>query len=103
MAGLWSLMQLFTCYERAEFFTEKTVQCCTTISRCLLWWVAAGIITEPLISLILTMNNPAGQRAISLSFQSADLTALIIGGVLSVIASVMDKGRMLKEEAELTI
>lgn len=103
MMGIWSLKNLFQLYENNEFFTCNTVNCFKSLSRCLLWWVLATITTEPLLSVILTLNNPEGQKAVSISFQSADITALIVGGSLSVVASVMDMGRKLQEEAELTI
>ncbi len=103
MYGIWVLRNLFDCYERKIFFNSDTVACFKKMSTALIWWVAAGIITDPLLSLTLTMNNPVGQRAVAISFQSADVTALVVGGVLSVIARVMDSGRKLQEEAELTI
>lgn len=48
-------------------------------------------------------HPPPGQRYFSLEFGSADLTALLIGGVLAVIAWVMEEGRKLQEEQDLTI
>lgn len=103
MYGLWVLRKLFGYYKMKIFFNRDTVACFKRISLALIWWVIAGIITDPLLSIILTMNNPEGQRAVAISFQSADLTALVVGGVLSVIARVMDSGRKLQEEIELTI
>ncbi len=103
MYGIWVLHRLFGCYEKKIFFNRETVACFKKISTALIWWVVAGILTDPLLSLILTMNNPPGQHAVAISFQSADLTALVVGGVLSVMAKVMDSGRKLQEEAELTI
>jgi hypothetical protein len=98
-----TLKRLFGWYEQGVFFSGETVACFRHLSAALIWWVVAGLISSPLMSMVLTMNNPVGQRSISLTFQSADLTALIIGGVLSVIAKVMESGRRLQEEMELTI
>ncbi len=103
MYGIWILRSLFRCYEAKVFFNRDTVACFRKISAALIWWVIAGILTDPLLSLILTMNNPEGERAVAISFQSADLTALVIGGVLSVVARVMESGRKLQEEIQLTI
>jgi len=103
MLGIRTLQQLFKLYEKGVFFSEETVHCFKQLSRYLLLWVPVTVITEPLLSLVLTMNNPEGQRAVVLSFESADLTALIVGGVLSVIARIMESGRKLQEEVELTI
>lgn len=103
MLGVWTLKELFGYYEQKVFFSKETVLCFKQLSHYLIWWVIAGILSEPLQTIILTMNNPEGQKAVAISFQSADLTALILGGVLSVIAKVMESGRKLQEESELTI
>ncbi|WP_051305807.1 DUF2975 domain-containing protein [Desulfogranum mediterraneum] len=103
MYGLWILIRLFQLYQQGVFFELANVACFRNMSRALICWVAAGIVSEPLLSLILTMNNPPGEHVVQVSLQSADLTALIVGGILSVISRVMEDGRRLQEELELTV
>ena len=103
MFGIRVLVDLFRLYENGLFFRAENVACFKKISRILIWWVIAGIIVTPLTTIILTMNNPPGEHALQISFQSADLTALIIGGILSVVAGVMEDGQRLQEELELTV
>ena len=103
MYGIWILIQLFRLYEAGIFFKAENVACFTKLSRTLLWWVLAGLVVTPLTSLILTMNNSPGAHALQISFQSADVTALVVGGVLRVIAGVMEDGRRLKDEMELIV
>lgn len=103
MYAIWALIKLFRLYEIGLYFTKDNVSCFKTISSALIYLVIAGIVTPPLTSLILTMNNPPGQHVLELSFQSTDLTALIVGGILRVIAGVMENAQNLLEEAELTI
>lgn len=103
MYGIAVLRRLFNQYEQNHFFTGETVTCFARLSSTLIYWVLATVVSDPLLSIILTMNNPAGQKAIAISFQSADLTALVVGGALSIIARVMDSGRKLQEEADLTV
>ncbi len=40
---------------------------------------------------------------LALSISSEDLNLLVLGGILAVIAWVMDEGRKLQEEADLTV
>ena len=103
MYGIGVLSELFGLYEKKIFFRAENVACFRKLSRALILWVAAGIIVTPLITVILTMNNPPGNHILQISLQSADVTALIIGGILRVIAEVMDDGRRLQEEIELTV
>ncbi len=103
MYGLWVLISLFHLYEQGQIFKAANVQCFKSLSRTLFLWVAATIITEPLLTLILTMNNPPGLHAIQFSLKSADVTALVVGGILSVIARVMADAQAIEEEMELTV
>ena len=103
MYGLHSLAKLFSLYEKGQFFREENINCFKQLSNILLLWVGAGLLVTPLKALVLTMHNPPGHHMIELTFQSADLTALITGGILRVIAHVMDQGRELQEEVELTV
>ncbi len=103
MYGLSILIKLFKLYEAGIFFSGDNVSCFKKISSALFGWVIAGIVATPLTALILTMNNPPGQHVVELSFQSADLTALIVGGILRVVAGVMGSAQSLQEESELTI
>ena len=103
MYAILILIKLFRLYENGVFFSSDNVSCFKKISTALIWWVIAGIVATPLISVILTMNNPPGQHVLALSFQSADFTALIVGGMLRVVAGVMENAHGLQEEAKLTI
>ena len=103
MYGLSILIKLFKLYEAGIFFSGDNVSCFKKMSSALFGWVIAGIVATPLTALILTMNNPSGQHVVELSFQSADLTALIVGGILRVVAGVMGSAQSLQEESELTI
>lgn len=100
-AGIWILIRLFRLYETGIFFKAENILCFKQLSNTLLWWVPAGLIVTPLTSLVLTMNNPPGGHALHRNFQSADLTALVVGGILRVVAGVLEDGRRLWDEMEL--
>lgn len=103
MAGLHYLMNLFKLYEKGEIFQPANVLCFRNLSWVLIWWFLAGVIHRSLLTLAITLHNPPGQRRISLDLSSADLTALLIGGVLAVIAWVMEEGRKLQEDQDLIV
>jgi len=103
MAAARSLARLFGLYERGLVFGRENVACFRRLAVLLFCWVGAGLVYEPLLSLVVTAMNPPGQHVISLGISGLDLTALVTGGVLSVLAWVMDLGRAMQEDQELTV
>lgn len=101
--GIVALIRLFRLYEAGVVFREANVRCFRDLSRALLGWFAAGIVYQPFMSLALTLHHPPGQRQITLGLGTADLTALLVGLTLAVVAWVMDEGRKLQEEQDLTV
>lgn len=103
MVGVRCLMQLFRLYEQGKIFQPSNVHCFRQLSRVLIWWFVAGIVHRSLLTVAMTLHNPPGQRQISLDLSSADLTALMLGSILAVIAWVMEEGRRLQEDQDLTV
>lgn len=103
MYGIYLLIGLFRLYESGDVFKPANVRCFRGLSRVLIWWTVGGILTDPLQSLVLTLNNPPGKHILEIGLVSADFTALVVGGLLAVIAWVMEEGRKLQEEQELTV
>lgn len=103
MFGAYYLMRLFHLYEQGDIFKLANVRCFKNLSRVLICWFIAGIVHRSLLSVALTVHNPPGQRMITLELGSPDLTALLLGGILAVIAWVMEEGRKLQEDQDLTI
>ena len=97
------LIRLFRLYAEGEFFESGNVRCYRSLSRALMAWCLAGILTDPLFSLALTLHHPAGEHLLSVGLGSLDLTALLTGGILAVITRVMDEARKMKAEQDFTI
>lgn len=98
-----TLIRLFRLYEKGMIFAADNVRCFRLLSRVLISWCLVGLLTDPLMSIALTLHHPAGERMLSITLGSPDLTALLIGGILAVITRVMDEARTLKEEQDFTI
>jgi hypothetical protein len=103
MAGGQYLVRLFRLYEQGDIFKLANVLCFKRLSRVLIWWFVAGIVYRSLLSVVLTLHHPPGQRMIAVGLGSPDLTALLLGGILAVVAWVMEEGRKIQEEQELTV
>lgn len=103
LAGILALRKLFGLYRQAIIFSADNVRCFRHLGYALLGWVPAQLLYTGLVSAILTWGNPEGQRAIVLQFGSPNLTALIAGAMIIVIARIMDEARILEDEQIHTV
>jgi uncharacterized membrane protein YvlD (DUF360 family) len=101
--GLRKLRKLFRYYEKGLIFTEKNVACFRSLGRTLIAWVVCDVVKNSLLSIVLTLHNPPGQRLITVGLYSADFTAVFVGIVILIIAWVMDEARKIQEDQALII
>ena len=101
--GLINLRKLFSYYKAGVIFSFSHVLLFKKVAKALLLWVVLSIAYDSAKSVLFSLGNPPGSRVISVGFGSAELTTLIVGGIVLFIAWVMDEGRLLAEENELTV
>jgi len=98
-----NIRKLFSFYKDGVIFSFEHVILFKRTATALLVWVILKIIYDSAVSVIFTFGNPPGQRLLKVGFSSGEVTALLVGGIIFIIAWVMDEGRILNEEKELTI
>lgn len=103
MLAFFLLFRLFGLYARGEIFTEHAVGYIRKAGYTLLAVQAINPLHGALISLVLTMQNPAGMRAVSVGINSTDISGMIIAFLVVLVSWIMDEGRKLKEEESLVI
>ncbi len=101
--GLQKLEGLFLLYENGLIFTEQHVNCFRSLGRALIVWVGCDVVRNSLLSVVLTLDNPPGQRVITVGLGSADFAAVFVGIVVLIISWVMDEGRKIQEEQALIV
>jgi len=101
--GLINIRRLFSFYKEGVIFSFEHVAIFKNTAKALVLWVVFSIIYESAKSVLFSAGNPPGSRLLNVGFSSAELTTLIIGGIVLVIAWVMEEGRILNEERELTV
>jgi len=94
--GVYHFFKLFGLYEKGIIFAKENVQHISAIGKALILWFFAEILID------------LGKIAISEFAKSTtefnlDLRSLLIGATIFLIARVMDEGRKLREEQELTV
>ncbi len=101
--GLFNIRKLFSFYREGVIFTFAHVMIFRNTARALIGWTVLSILYESVKSVLFTMGNPPGQRVLSVTFGSPEMTTLVVAGIVFVIAWVMDEGRILSEEQKLTV
>lgn len=98
MYGLYQLINLFRNYEIYKIFAIENVKYFRRLGYTLFAWVVVGLFYDALLSMALTLNNAPGKHLIAVSISGVDLTTLLIGGIILIIAWVMSEGHKLAEE-----
>lgn len=98
MYGFQELRRLFELYANGEIFSLGCVKHLKNFARALLVYAVASPAAMAAISMVITMNNPPGERALSITISSNDLVTLFVGGVFVAIARVMAEGHRLAED-----
>ncbi len=101
--GLVNLRKLFAFYGKGILFSFMHVSILRSISKALVLWVLLSVLYESAKSVLFSVGAPPGSRVVEVTFGTAEIMTLLVGGIALVIAWVMDEGRILTEERELTI
>lgn len=94
---------LFVNFLKSEVFTHKNAQYIARIGWIIVSITPIMLISRTLNTLILTINNPAGERHIALSFESADISAVIIGLLFATLGHVFYEAVQISKDNEQII
>ena len=101
--ALLILTKLFKSYEASEVFTVETVKYYRKLGLSFFYWAFGGLVYGGLISVVLSFNNPPGQRILSISFTGLDVVTLFCGMIVLVISYVMNEAQKIADEQRNTI
>ncbi|MCK8070749.1 DUF2975 domain-containing protein [Vibrio sp. 1CM23M] len=101
--ALMVLIRLFRNYERGEIFSLENAMSYQKLGYSLFYWVLGSVIYSSLMSVILSFNNPPGERILGISFVGMDFLTLILGIIILIISWVMKEGYILADEHSQTI
>lgn len=96
--ALWTLARLFRRFEDGDVFGPGTEVAFRGLGRILIGWSCAGVVHGTLLGLVLTMDNPVGQRALSIGFDGLNVTALCVGVVAWLLSWVFAEARRIADD-----
>ena len=103
MYAFYKMRILFGLYAEGVIFGARNVQCYRGLGWAAIYWVIAEFLSRPLHGIVLTLNNPPGQRMLVLSLDSNMIVGLFAGFAALTIAWVMDEARKIDEEQALIV
>lgn len=101
--ALIGLRRLFALYEQGIYFQAENVALFRLLGRLAFWSVLADVLNKTVLEIARTINNPPGERLLSIGFSSDHCKLLIIAVILMLIGMVIDEGRKIHEEMQLTV
>ena len=101
--ALNSLSALFSLYERGMYFMAENVKRFRFLGELAMWSILADIFNKTVLIVAQTINNPPGERVLSIGFTSDHVKLLLVAGIVMIIGMVMDEGRKINDENELTV
>jgi hypothetical protein len=100
---LFALRRLFLLYAKGILFKEENVELYRKLSNLAFWGVLTNIFNETMLHLALTINHPSGHRVLSISFSSDHVKLMVVAVILMIIARIMNEGREIYDENQLTV
>jgi hypothetical protein len=98
LVGLWQVRRCFEQFSAGRFFSSSAVRSLSLFAGLTMASVAASVVTTTLVSMVLTLQNPAGSRSLTVSFGSDQVLLLFFAGMVWLMASIIHQGQMLAEE-----
>lgn len=96
--GLWHVRLLLAAYERGEIFTMTAADHIRRIGLVMAIYALGSVIIYTLATVLLTYDNPVGERQLAVSLSSNTYLSLLLGGLLIVIGWVMREAARLADE-----
>lgn len=87
--ALFNLQRLFGFYADGKFFDLANVRCFRNMGWALVAIVPIDILFKSALSVLLSMDQPAGERMLAISIASDDVGIAVIGAVIIIVSWVM--------------
>lgn len=89
--------------QNGKLFAPEVINYFNDTSKCALWWAVYQPIKRAILSTVMSLHNPPGQRVITLDFGSDDIMNIFLCAFLMLIALMIKEAYYLKQEQDLII
>ncbi len=93
-----TMRKLFSAYHKGEVFTDACARLIQSIGRGFVSLALLPFVLHPILSVLLSISNPPGQRSISVNVSSEMIFFALSGGLIIVIGWAMRQASELASE-----
>ncbi len=102
--SLWALIGIFKNYQQGEIFSVANARYYRRIGWMFIFYGLIAItLHDTLMTLATTINNPPGERLLSIGFGSPNIEAIFCGTVVIIVSWVMLEASKLYDDQKLTV
>lgn len=98
-----ALSRLFNLYGRGIFFNKENVACYRATGIGLILQQFFSLPEGALQTVILSWTNAEGERILAVNVDDANISLIVVGLMVILISRIMDEGRKMQEEQQLTV
>lgn len=94
----WQIREVFSHFQRREFFAAQTLSRVISLGR---WLVILGLydfLSDPIGSLLLTIDLPSGQKEVEVSIDGGEIYFIIFGCMMILFGWIMREAASIEEE-----
>lgn len=96
--ALWQVWHLFAAYGRGVVFGPEASDRLRRLAWALMATALVRPLTQTVVVLLVTLNNPPGQRQLVISLAWEDYLSLLFGGLLFAMSWAMAEARRIEQE-----
>lgn len=98
LAGVWQAQRCFDRFAQGKVFTWAAFVLLRRFAGFVAAAALAAMVAGALLSVLLTVYNPAGQKLLALSVSSSHVFTVFFAGVVWLMADVIRQGRSIADE-----
>jgi len=96
--ALWTLRSLCLQFQALEFFSARSLKTVVSLGTWLICCALFEFASDPLASLIVTLDYPAGERIIDVTVDGGEIFSMSLGVLLLLFGWSMSEAALLAEE-----
>ena len=97
-SGLANLRQLFKRYALGLYFSSEAAVFLGKAGRAVALWVLLDFLCEPVLSVLMTLHAPVGQRLLTFSITAPSFVALFLAACIAIIARILSQASEVDSE-----
>ncbi|WP_260961100.1 DUF2975 domain-containing protein [Pseudomonas citri] len=97
-SGLANLRQLFKRYAQGLYFSSEAAVYLGKAGRAVALWVLLDFLCEPVLSVLMTIHAPVGQRLLTFSITAPSFVALFLAACIAIVARILSQASEVDSE-----